>query len=322
MAGHPPRTDWPLVTVVVLNWNDASATEACLRSIRDSSYPNTRVVLVDNCSDPSDRALLEQRAVHLADQYVPLGKNLGFGGGNNEGVRTALESGTDYVLLLNNDATLHPDALRILVVEAQKNPRAGALAPLVLNMEGRIWFGGGRVSWLTGRTYHAGVGERPPPLGKEGDSQEIETINACCLLMPADVATSFPLRPEFFIYFEDADFSQRVLRRGRSLLYVPSARAYHRISQASGRKSPMYYYLFARNRIVFMKYNAPGWAKPVFYLFELLIRGPTAFVAIPLWSRNAACLRAYFEGLIEGLEFDPERPTWPKWFRDRIASTG
>src|SRR5438105_7672117 len=99
----------PLVYVVVLNWNGWRDTARCLASLRASSYPRLHVVVVDNGSTDGS----PQRLAPLLDapwgELVEAGRNLGFTGGVNIGLRLVLERGADYAFLLNNDATVAPD---------------------------------------------------------------------------------------------------------------------------------------------------------------------------------------------------------------------
>ena len=90
-------------------------------------------------------------------------RNLGFAGGNNLGLRAAYESGADYFLVLNNDTAIAPDAVRELVNEAERQPEAGVLCPLIYYMEPPdvIWFAGARFDPRRGHNgRHTGYGER------------------------------------------------------------------------------------------------------------------------------------------------------------------
>ena len=121
MTGAPPT-----VTVVVLNWNNLPDTIECLESLRAVTYPALRLLVVDNGSTDGSEAALRARFPGL--ELLQTGENLGFAGGNNAGIRRALEGGADHVLLLNNDTTVDPGFVTAMVDAARANPRAGLLS--------------------------------------------------------------------------------------------------------------------------------------------------------------------------------------------------
>ncbi len=167
--------------IVVLSWNGREDTLACLSSLAGLDWPGIDVICVDNgSSDGSPEAV---RADFPAVTVIENGSNLGFAGGNNVGIRAALERGADWVLLLNNDATLAPDAVRELDAVAGARPRAGVLGGKVLFAEPphRVWFAGQRFNSALGysgrprgygkpdgESLRAGRGGRPRGRGVHG----------------------------------------------------------------------------------------------------------------------------------------------------------
>src|SRR5690348_14702857 len=109
----------PRVVIVVLNWNLASDTIECLRSAQPLVKAGASIVLVDNGSKDDDLAQLDAATpdaakVQANDAYdakvepgtvvvIRSAENLGYAGGNNVGLRIALNSDADWVFLLNND---------------------------------------------------------------------------------------------------------------------------------------------------------------------------------------------------------------------------
>jgi GT2 family glycosyltransferase len=137
-SNRPPR-----VTVVVLNWCDAPSTAACLASLRACTYPELSILLVDNGSP--DGSGDELRDLFPDVGFLQTGENLGYTGGNNRGIRRALEEGADHVLVLNHDTLVEPGAVGLLVETAEAEERAGAVAPTIVRMNdpARIWYAGG-----------------------------------------------------------------------------------------------------------------------------------------------------------------------------------
>jgi len=93
----------PKIFVIILNWNNWPDVLECLESLKDNDYPNYQVVIVDNGSD-------QKPQTPNSDIKIIYNKeNLGFSGGNNVGIKYALENNADYVLLLNDDTIVSKD---------------------------------------------------------------------------------------------------------------------------------------------------------------------------------------------------------------------
>ncbi|MBW3651462.1 MAG: glycosyltransferase family 2 protein [Actinobacteria bacterium] len=120
----------PLVRAVVVNFNGGDLTLDCLRSLLDTDWPPERleVVLVDNAS--TDGVVDRVRSKYPGVTVMESGGNVGFAGGCN--VALAELGDTDYVALVNNDATVAPDWLSPLVVALDTDPSIGAACPKIL----------------------------------------------------------------------------------------------------------------------------------------------------------------------------------------------
>ena len=122
----PAAVTAPLVTIVILNWNGASDTVACLRSCAHLvDRPAPAIVVVDNAS--TDESVPEIHGEFPATPVIEAPSNLGYAGGNNLGIRWALEAGSEYIWLLNNDTRVAPRALAELV-DALRADRGAAMA--------------------------------------------------------------------------------------------------------------------------------------------------------------------------------------------------
>ena len=113
--------DQAAVYIILLNWNSASDTLRCLRALTLLRGVQARVMVVDNGSEAADLERLRLGIVRwgLAVDLVETGRNLGFGGGCNAGMRLALERGAEFEWPLHDDATLHPDACQGAAIRAE-----------------------------------------------------------------------------------------------------------------------------------------------------------------------------------------------------------
>src|SRR6266498_5374030 len=114
----------PSVWIVVLNWNGQADTLACLESLQQLHYAERRVVVVDNGSTDGSVDALRSAGSRLAMEIIEAGTNLGYAGGNNLGIRYALDRGADFILILNNDTTVDPLLLDELLAVANRRPDA------------------------------------------------------------------------------------------------------------------------------------------------------------------------------------------------------
>ena len=126
----------------MVTWNGIADTLSCLMSVAASNWPDLHVIVSDNGS--SDGTPVRVRAAGLADVVIENGSNLGFGGGNNVGIRAAMAAGADAILLLNNDTRVPPNAIPLLVRALDGQPDAGACSPALVfdSLPSRLWFAG------------------------------------------------------------------------------------------------------------------------------------------------------------------------------------
>ncbi|CAG1772114.1 partial N-acetylglucosaminyl-diphospho-decaprenol L-rhamnosyltransferase, partial [uncultured bacterium] len=147
-------TTLPIVTVLLVNWNGKQVTLECLASLQHVTYPAMRILLVDNGSH--DDTLPAVHAAYPNVSILALGENKRFAAGNNNGMKVALEEGTDFVLLLNNDTTVAPDFITHLVDRHRATERCGMVVPKIYydTPGDMIWYAGGNVSFWTGTMSH------------------------------------------------------------------------------------------------------------------------------------------------------------------------
>jgi GT2 family glycosyltransferase len=244
------------VAVVVLSWNGRDDTLACLRSLREVTYEPRSLVVVDNgSSDGSPDAV---RDAFPEVELLARSENLGFAGGNNVGIRHALERGSDYICVLNNDTLVDPGFLEPLVAAAG-TPDTGAVCPKILFADER------ELIWFAGATYDPHRGYQGRLLGyRERDSNEFggvrvtDRATGTAMLVPVGVFQRVGLFDEgLFAYSEDVDWSLRARAAGYRILVAGESRVYHRVSASSGgESSPTSLYYNVRNALVVAERHA------------------------------------------------------------------
>jgi GT2 family glycosyltransferase len=249
------RASW---CFIVLSWNGREDTLECLRSLQ-AVQGDHGLVCVDNGSH--DGSVEAVRAGFPAVDVIENSENLGFSAGNNVGVRHALAQGAEWVVLVNNDATLRHDALKALQAAARDHPDAGILAGKLFFAEppDRIWFAGQR--------FYPALGYSGRPRGyRRRDAARFRTLRptgraagAFMAVSRRAVETAGLLDEDLFAYVEDVDWSVRVKRAGFQVLFVPTAVAVHHVSASTGgeRASTHVLYYGVRNTIVVCERHRP-----------------------------------------------------------------
>jgi GT2 family glycosyltransferase len=237
------------LVAVVLNWNGGDDTLAALESLR-----GIETICVDNGSaDGSDRAVEEG---FPEVELVRTGANLGFAGGNNVGIRRALERGADWVLLLNNDAVVEPGLREALERATVERPDAGLLGCQVLFPDGETVQYAGAVfrAWLgySGRETGHGRTDRFDRLDGVDRVVDVDRVDGAAMAVSRAAAERAGLLDEkLFAYAEDVEWSLRARQAGFGVIFVPAARVRHTGSASTGGGvSPTSLYYDTRNTIV------------------------------------------------------------------------
>lgn len=279
--------------VVVLNWNGREHLGPCLRSLRAQDHEDMVVVVVDNGSEDGSVDLL--RRDHADVDLVALDENRRFAGGNNVGVRRAVELGAEMVLVLNNDTEVAPDLVSALD-GAFDDPAVGIAGPRVVHADepARIWYGGGIFHPGLGFARHRALRQ---PVDAGGDPEgPTDWVTGCALAVRATLWESLGgLDEAFYIYAEDVDFCLRARAAGAQIRYRPQAVVRHAVSASTGgRWSPFKAYHRTRARRQLVRRHGRGpWVGPVGFVHDL------ALAAFLLLRGGPAAARAVLEAAFE-----------------------
>lgn len=275
------------VAIIVLNWNTPGDTLECLESLRQLRYEHCTVVVVDNGStDGSERQI---RAAYPELPFLQTGKNLGYAGGNNAGIRYALEQGAEFVWLLNSDTAVAPDSLDRLV-QSLRDEAVGIAGSVLLHYRDRdtgkrldpsnkVQFNGGRIFWRRGETHSYSV------LGERVDtSRDIPTeyVHGASMLVRRAVFEQIGLIPDFyFLNYEESDFCVQAAKKGWRMVVNPRAIVWHKVGASMGQLSLTYFYYMHRNVWFFVMRHAPLMQRALFvpYYVTMMLKGYARSVA-------------------------------------------
>jgi GT2 family glycosyltransferase len=271
----------PQLAIVVLAWNQRDLTLECLASLAALDDPASRrqVIVVDNgSSDGTARAVCE---AYPAVKVLETGENLGYAGGNNVGIRYALDQGAELVCILNNDVTVAPGFVAPLLVALRGSGRVGVVTPLIADLAQpeRVWASGAAVDSRAGTVRRLHVGE-PVSTLRRRDPFDVDVAPGSAMVVLRGVLEHVGLLDEsYYLYFEETDWCLRARRAGYRILAVPESVVWHRVSASLGQASPVIDYYMLRNQLRLVARHWSGLPR-----FRLL----TA-----IFLRNAMTIAAY-----------------------------
>jgi GT2 family glycosyltransferase len=288
-------TDTPLISIIALNWNNTAITCDFLHSLREkNTYKNIELILVDNGSKVDDSEAF--RAAYPAVKVISINQNLGFTGGNNVGITHATG---DYLFLVNNDTEFTEGLLEGLLEIYQQYPDAGMVCPKFhyFYQKGTIEYAGYHpVNVFTGRNGMVGSKEKD-----EGQYDQISVTNYAhggAMMVPRKVVEEVGGLPEeFFLYYEELDWSEQIKRKGYKIYYQPKSLIYHKESMTTGKSSPLKTFYLTRNRILFMRRNVPWPAFMVFASYFVCFTIPKNTVSFLLKGQKEH-LRSFWKGIL------------------------
>jgi GT2 family glycosyltransferase len=275
-----PDAKYPLVFVVVLHWKNYRSTSTALKSLGRISYPNYRVLIVDNSSEDGS---VERLQAEFPDHTFILNEaNLGFSRGCNRGIRRAHAEGADYVVLLNNDMEVEPGFLEPAIRIAEADPAVGLVTGKILFGDRRdtIWSAGGYIDKF--RVQGIASAWNQPDDGRWDTTIETSWASGAMLLIPRRTIESIGLLPEeYFFGVEEWDYSTSVTKAGMKIMYVPDFKGYHYPGGSYKAGHPvLIVYNGIRNKLIYAQKHL---STPAWLVWKQVFRGYLQFG----WPRRA-----------------------------------
>ena len=212
------------VFVIIITYNGKQWYDRCLGSLRHSEIP-VQVIVVDNASVDDT---VEYIRTHFPEVHIIVSDvNLGFGQGNNKGLRYALENDADYVFLLNQDAWIEPNTINELVRIHKNNPEFGILSPMHLNAD-KNGIETGLLTYLNDNKVNNKNFINDLYFDSLKEIYDLKYINAACWLLPINtIEVIGGFDPLFFHYGEDDNYLNRTLYHGLKIGLCPKIRIVH-----------------------------------------------------------------------------------------------
>lgn len=296
------------VAILLLNWNAYDYTSKCLDTLNTCDRSLFDAIIIDNNSSDGSSDRLEKKYSWTIILRNPV--NGGFTGGNNVGIRYALEKDYEFIMLLNNDTEVESNFLKPLLARMDEHPDFAAVQPKIYYNHDRnlLWNAGGILRKGISKPVTIGDGATDHP--KFDQSRSVDWITACCIMTRSELVRKVGPQNEIFFYgsYDDVDWSLRLTDGGKfQLFYEPGSVIYHDAGVAGkgdmpgkeGFMKPFVHYLTQRNNLFFIRLHTSVWMMPTTIMYQLGVS--VAVLAYFILRRRFKKLRAAFFGMIDGL---------------------
>lgn len=270
-----------MTAIILVNWNGADDTLACLSSLQ-RARGEFFVVVTDNASDDDSLqridAFIKENGEEQRFHLLPLDENYGFAVGNNKALRYAAQFAPDSYMLLNNDTEVEPDFLTRLTDFSRKNPQFRALTPRInyFSDKSLIWECGGDIK--AGRRV-VKYANTDSSLLKDVEYFPIASISGCALFFYPELLDKegYIFTDRYFFGEEDFEFSLRMKKRGVRMACVPGSSIYHKVGRSRNKMKAIAnvgkYYMYYLNRLITLRLHF----SPLKFILVKLIYMPNCF---------------------------------------------
>ena len=292
------KENLPFISIITLNWNSLNYTLQFLESTRTLTYRNFEVLVVDMNSDQDPTSEINGNN-YANTKVLRCEKNLGFSGGNNFGIEQAKG---DFLFVVNNDTELTPEILNSLIEPFYKDSTVGVTCPKIryYDMPSIIQYAGfNPFNFVTGRTSSVGSGKV--------DSGQYDLpgytfgAHGCAMMVKRDIISKAGVFPKnYFLSYEEWDWSLRIIKSGFKIFYQPAALIYHKASMSIGKGNPIKIFYHIRNRILLIKRNGTGLQLFLFMVYMLIVIFPFNVIK-HLVKLEFDKLKYFLKGTINGV---------------------
>ncbi|OIR12123.1 N-acetylglucosaminyl-diphospho-decaprenol L-rhamnosyltransferase [mine drainage metagenome] len=261
------------VSIITVNFNHSHITEELLISVaKENQYPNIEIIVVDNGSKINPLPEWEEKYPHVI--FIRSEKNLGFAGGNNIGIKAAKG---DYLFFVNNDTEFTEGLIDKLVDTLDKNKNVAVVSPKIK------YFDQPQMLQYVGYTEMNYFTARNKQLGQfEKDNGQYDNIiaktgfahGAAMMVKREAIDKAGTMAENFFLYYEEMDWCDHIKHAGYEIWVNTNALIFHKESVSVGKKSALKEYFMNRNRILFIRRNAPFFKRYIFYFYFVLVVAP------------------------------------------------
>ena len=271
---------YPMVLLVIVNWNGKQDLLECLSSIYKLQYPRDkyRVLVVDNASKDGSQ---ETVSMYYPGVCILKNKeNLGYVKAVNQGITYGLRTGMDYIWIFNNDVVVEENSLKRLVEVGQYDKNIGVIAPVIYSYSNPELIDniGYKINYWTGRLKKMKYG-RDVFCSPNEKIANVDSVLGCANLIKSSVFKKIGMYQTIYeLYFEETDFNVRAKKNDFRVVVVKGARVWHKNASTMNKFIFRKAYLLLRNLFFFELLNARLIHLPVFVPYFFIVHIPYFFL--------------------------------------------
>jgi len=283
----------PPVGIVIVNWNLKDSLRATLESFRKVNYPDLQVVVSDNASKDGSQEMVRtlfpdvHLLAHETEQGYARAASLGM---------AFLVDKTHYIFSTTNDVIVDPEIINALVDYAEAHPDAGVLGTKIYfhDRPNVLWHAGARVHPLHGHSYTFGWLRKDHE--RYSKVRDCDFVGGCGFLLRCDVLRKVGFFKEDLVFYsEDADLCYRIRESGCRVVYVPTAKMWHKVGATLAKNRPVQLRYSTRNGLYLIQRHKIGWY-PFSLWIHLFAVSPFKMVFFAFCLRWANC-RGIYRGI-------------------------
>lgn len=285
----------PAVGVVIVNWNLKDSLRETLESFRKVNYPGLQIVVSDNASSDGSQEMVRtlfpevHLLAHETEQGYARAASLGL---------AFLVDKTSYIFSTTNDVIVDPEIINALVDYAEAHPEAGVLGTKIYfhSRPTVLWHAGARIHPLHGHSYTLGWLRQDAQ--RYSKVRECDFVGGCGFLLRCDVLREVGFFKEDLVFYsEDADLCYRIRERGYRVVYVPTARMWHKVGATLAKNRPLQLRYSTRNSLYLLQRHRIGFY-PLSLFIHIFMVSPAKMLCFAAMLRWANC-RGIYRGILD-----------------------
>jgi GT2 family glycosyltransferase len=286
----------PEVSIITVNYRQSNVTNELLLSLEKVDRQSFEVIVVDNSGD-NDYLKLARPKYEM--NTIVSRVNRGFAAANNLGLQKARGK---YILLLNNDTEVDPAFLDEMIGAFECRKEIGAVSPKIKYFDNPLLIQYAGYSKMNPVTLRMKAhGSKKPDSNVFNSRMITNYAHGCAMMISRKVYEAIgPMPEEYFLYYEEHDWSNSIRQAGYEICYEPGAIVYHKESVSVKKDSPLKVFYLNRNRFLYMRRNLSTFHRAVSTVYMVLISVPKNTLTYIIRNQREH-LKAYFEAVTNGL---------------------
>lgn len=280
------------VYIIILNYNNYKDTIECVNSVIDIEYENIKILIVDNNSTNDSYKKLKEEFNNKVI-LIKSKKNLGYAGGNNLGIKYALDNNADYICILNNDTLVPKTFLTRMIPFMEQNGEFAIVGPTILydNIDNLVQSTGAKIDMIRGKTPSINRGKKYCEIKQK--IINCDYIGGACILLRSEVIKKIGYIPEnYFLFYEETEWCYNAKKKGFPVICYTNEYIIHKGGKSIVKIGGLNEYIKERNRVVFVKRNADFFILILFYIY-LVSKTIIRFI---FFKGSLYYLKYYFDG--------------------------